>query len=137
MKAEELMIGTLVYLEGNYIHAINGNNLKFVETEHIPSEPIEITPEILRAIGFEQEARDFLGYDMSDWFSLETEDYHLSLRSGLSNTKDRGWSANIDNADFQSIGSCDLQYINQLQNFMTLVGCEIKIELEDIENASK
>lgn len=94
--------------------------------------PIEITSKLLKAIGFNKEPDDFLGYQTLNWFSIDGEEYHVSLRSGLSNHPDRNWSISIDNKDFDTIASCDIQYLHQLQNILTLAGIDFNIKLEDV-----
>lgn len=152
MKAEELMIGNIIKIgdvkQVGIVEKVTTLDFSeydigddYVVTVKIDRYydcleneiyPIEITTNLLNAIGFNKEPEDFLGYNICNWFSIDGEEYHISLRSGLSNHHDRSWTVSVDNKDFETITNCDIQYLHQLQNILTLAGIDFNIKLEDV-----
>lgn len=76
-------------------------------------EPIPLTRDILLANGFIFEPK--IGYISADG--------RINLDHRIPNYP-RKWYAHIDNEDFQSIASCDLDYLHQLQHLLTICGIE-------------
>lgn len=77
-------------------------------------EPIPITPDMLFANGFISKP----------FFAYVSADGRITLDPSLPNYP-RQWHAHIDNEDYQSIASCDLDYLHQLQHLLRI--CNIKI----------
>ena len=93
-------------------------------------EPITITEELLLKNGFvkEQLIRGKERYD--DWviFEKEVNGYFLEIRH-CSNSIERDWCVHVDNNYRCSVGGIDIEYVHQLQNFCTLCGFEIVINV--------
>lgn len=152
MKAEELMIGNIIKIDNikqvgivekvttldfseydigdDYVVTVKID--RYYDCLENEIYPIEITAPLLKAIGFDKEPDDFLGYQTLNWFSIDEEEYHVSLRNGLSNHYDRNWTVSVDNKDFETIANCDIQYLHQLQNILTIAGINLNIKLEDV-----
>ena len=78
-------------------------------------KPITITPEILEKNGFVGEGDKFKMWTSADKrVILHNNDEYL-------NTFNK-WHAHVDTEDMRTIGSIELTYINQLQQFLRLCG---------------
>lgn len=80
--------------------------------------PISITPDILFANDFTSQPQ--VGYVFADG--------RITLDPSIPNYP-RQWYAHIDNDDFQSIASCDLDYLHQLQHLLRICNLEIDWKL--------
>ena len=138
IRVDELMIGDWMLINGNpmQIEAIdsiddeivaNGDLYCLVE-DRVHSEdkckPIPITPEILEKNGFERE----------DWIDNKGRFVSADGRLILQNDENfinslNTWYIHIDNEDFETIGSCELTYVHQLQHALRLFGIDKQITL--------
>ena len=86
-------------------------------------EPIPLTVEILEKNGFEM---------ADDTYTRPTVFYFSKDRrvqfSNLTNSGDGYWCVHVDNEDFETIGSCDVQYVHLMQNFLRL--CKYELDLK-------
>ena len=93
-------------------------------------EPITITEELLLKNGFVKELLIKGNERYDDWISYKKEvnGYFLEIRH-CSNSIERDWSIQVDNDHHCSVGGVDIEYVHQLQNFLTLLGINIDIEI--------
>ena len=93
-------------------------------------DPITITEELLLKNGFIKELLIEGNERYDDWVSYEKEvnGYFLEIRH-CSNSIERDWSVHVDNNYRCSVGGIDIEYVHQLQNFLTLLGINIDIEI--------
>ena len=93
-------------------------------------EPITITEELLLKNGFEKRLLIEGNERYDDWVSYEKEvnGYFLEIRH-CSNSIERDWSVHVDNDHRCSVGGVDVEYVHQLQNFLTLLWINIDIEI--------
>ena len=132
MKTEELMVGDLVTLVYDYGKEssnpleIDARSIVRVYEGMYKVEPIELTEEILEKNGFKKETRYDLGFS-GQWYSpdrrivCEADEVYLN--------SDNKWYVHIDNESFESIGSCELTYVHELQHLFNLVKYKMKINL--------
>lgn len=137
MKANEIMIGDWVLMDLNYSEEgpmytqpnyqpykiQNGEDIDLAcETNCIGDadvyQPIPITPDILFANGFISKP----------FFAYVSADGRITLDPSTPNYP-RQWNVHIDNEDYQSIASCDLDYLHQLQHLLRICNIEINWEL--------
>ena len=93
-------------------------------------EPITITEELLLKNGFEKRLLIEGNERYDDWVEYEKDfnEYVVSMRH-CSNTIERDWYVHVDNNYRCSIGGIDIEYVHQLQNFCTLCGFEIDLNI--------
>lgn len=93
-------------------------------------EPITITEELLLKNGFEKRLLIEGDERYDDWVEYEKDfnGYLVSMRH-CSNTIERDWYVHVDNNYRCGVGGVDIEYIHQLQNFCTLCGFEIEINV--------
>lgn len=93
-------------------------------------EPITITEELLLKNGFTKELLIEGNERYDDWVSYKKEvnGYFLEIRH-CSNSIERDWYVHIDNESHCSVGSMDIEYVHQLQNFCTICGFEIELKV--------
>ena len=99
-------------------------------TYAISLDPITITEELLLKNGFVKELLIGGNERYDDWviFEKEVNGYFLEIRH-CSNSIERDWSIHVDNDHHCSVGGIDIEYVHQLQNFLTLLGINIDIEI--------
>lgn len=129
MRANELQVGDYVIRKNvpqeilivDAIDSINGivyldlDGLGITEKlENI--SPIEITRDNLVKMGFEK-SLDPLFEEFDRWF---TEDRRVVIRSEYFTNTDAKWSIHLDNEDMDTIGSCEVTYIHEMQQFFRL-----------------
>lgn len=124
LKPNEIMVNDYIIVENLYIQPKNIKHLLDLERlyksgKHI--RPIPITDEILKKNGFRVVA-SIVGY-----YELESKDGRININNA-SNTLGRSWNIHIDNEDFDTIGSMDVEYVHQLQQVLRL--CRIKEEIK-------
>jgi hypothetical protein len=132
MKANELMIDDWVMLNGSHyqieeisrkgwVHLVcNGIRINMT-TDYLLEvlQPIPLTPEILEKNGFKREEWiDNKGRFVSDDGRLILQNDENFINSF--NT----WYMHIDNEDFETIASCELSYVHQLQHALRLSGID-------------
>lgn len=86
-------------------------------------EPIPVTEEILKAIGFKEEkvlTSLYQYWDKSDKYKLNIDEYCTN--------GDRRWYVQIDNNTCRSIGCGEFTYLHELQNLVRVItGHELPI----------
>lgn len=99
-------------------------------TYAISLDPITITEELLLKNGFTKELLIEGNERYDDWVSYnkKVNGYFLEIRH-CSNSIERDWSVHVDNDHHCSVGCIDIEYVHQLQNFCTLCGFEIVINV--------
>ena len=136
INTNELMRGNKVAL-GNEVVVVdeifeNAVSLYGCEcmTYTMSLEPITITERLLLDNGFEKRLLIEGNERYDDWVSYEKEvnGYFLEIRH-CSNSIERDWSVHVDNNYRCSVGGIDIEYVHQLQNFCTLCGFEIVINV--------
>lgn len=126
IKANELRIGNIVKAGLIYI-TVKEITSTYVGSNELIScipysrlRPVQISPEILEACGFEKRLGDANG---QVWGIL-----NFTLIYGRTDDGDFGWFLNGYHND------CHLQYLHQLQNlFFILRGTELTINLEKVK----
>lgn len=83
-------------------------------------KPIDITEEFLRKNGFVD--------DPSFGCIYFSEDNRIQLDAYRPNYP-RKWHVHVDNEDFASVGSCDFDYVHQLQQFLIICGIEKELKV--------
>ena len=87
-------------------------------------KPIPLTAEILEKNWFEM---------ADDTYTRPTVFYFSKDRRvqvcNLTNSGDGYWCVHVDNEDFETIGSCDVQYVHEMQNLLRLCHYEMNIVL--------
>lgn len=134
MKLTDLMIGDLVMCTYPSINRparveelkiLYDGELRIMIFDDVPLafasryvEPIPLTRDLLLANGF----------TCHSIFCYVSEDGRITLDPSIHNST-RQWYAHVDNEDYQTIASCDLDYLHQLQNLLTICGIEINWKL--------
>lgn len=125
MKANELMIddwvsydGTPIKVENIHGDCINfQHDIPFVQEEFMIDfaeiVSISLTPEILEKNGFDKDA----------WNTWISADHRITLHNEdeYLNTFNK-WHIHVDTEDMRTIGSVELTYVHQLQQFLRLCG---------------
>lgn len=93
-------------------------------------EPITITEDLLLKNGFIKKLLIEGNERYDDWVEYEKDfnGYVVSMRH-CSNTIERDWYVHVDNNYRCGVGGVDIEYVHQLQNFCTLCGFEIEINV--------
>ncbi len=121
MNITELLIGDWVRKKGKP-HSIQVDDFIEVSNDHSKKkyyEPIPINPEILE--------KNRIRWD-NHFGSYVSEDRRMTIDC-FSNMIGREWHCHIDNEDFESIGSADIQNVHELQHLLLLCGIEREITL--------
>lgn len=135
MKADELQIGDYIIRKNvpqEILKVVSIDSIKntvYLDldglgiTEKLENiSPIEITDDILVKMGFEK-SLDPLFEQLDRWYS---EDRRVEIRGEYFTNTDDKWSIHLDNKDMDSIGSCEITYIQEMQQFFRL--CKYKYE---------
>lgn len=132
MKANELMIGNLIYRPccTDKVVEIRSNGIICCDKlrgliSFSEIEPIPITEEWLKNNGF------LKIYDKLECFTAfykEINENFIEIRFGISNTSRDHVVCHVDNCDRESIGCVDIQYVHQLQNFLTVLNIEMEVK---------
>lgn len=152
INSSNLMIGDLVKFKSKIAKVVGigrsnfdpiiiqvyDNYLKIFITKSVSEEeinPITITISFLEKCGFEKEVdgREFL--EFTDYKIDLGNCYHISLNDYCSNSQDKSWSIHIDNINFSTIGSGDLEYFHELQNIIRIL-CN-GLELPELDKLIK
>lgn len=132
MKIQELTIGNWVCIAKP--HKITGmqicDGVPCIQTDYTDTyyaidnyEPIPLTIEILEKNGFEKSYDEILEMQY-----YRSQDKTIQI-THFSNSVNKDWYVHIDNDCYDSIGSCDIQYVHELQNLLTLCNLDIEITL--------
>ena len=135
---KELCIGNYVFLDditeypmfvigldsyGGVTLDFEGNEGDCIDTTNKDICPIKLDEELFNNLQFSENQSS--GYTV---FEKTFPRCQVTL-SEISNSKDRDYYCHIDNLDFETIGSSDIQYLHQLQNIIKHVsGDELKID---------
>ena len=82
-------------------------------------EPINVTKEILKKIGFEEYEDLLLDGVLSYCYRDKEHRYKLDVDEGYTNSG-RKWSIHIDNDVCSTIGSGEFDYVHELQNLVRI-----------------
>ena len=137
MKADELQIGDYVIRKNvpqEILKVVSIDSIKntvYLDldglgiTEKLENiSPIEITSDNLVKMGFEK-CLDPLFEQLDRWYS---EDRRVEIRSEYWTNTNNKWNIHVDNEDMDSIGSCEITYIQEMQQFFRL--CKYKYEFK-------
>lgn len=141
MKADELQIGDYVIRKNvpqEILKVVSIDSIKntiyldldglgiIEKLENI--SPIEITDDILMKLGFEKSMDAFLppGLPIDKIEKWNSEDRRVEIRNEYWTNTDNKWIIHVDNEDMDSIGSCEITYIQEMQQFFRL--CKYKYE---------
>lgn len=118
MKVDEVMLGDIVSVSGRPIHV----TLAVLNNWSDSIEPIPLTLEILEKNGFERDEcitlyRDYIGVD--DRVILNNNKAYINSVNE--------WLVYIDSKDHNTIASCELTYVHELQHILRL--CKIDKEI--------
>ena len=95
---------------------ITKNDKKGVYCYHTTDiEPIPVTKEILKKIGFKEDTAIVKFYRYWD----KEYKYKLDVDEGYTNSGKK-WSVHIDNGDCATIGSGEFTYVHELQNLVRI-----------------
>ena len=134
MNKQELQIGNITYRPccTDKVVEIRSNGIIGCDNARglIPFseiEPIPITKEFLYKNGFIRVLDKLDGY--ITFYDKEVDGHFLEIRFGISNTSKEHVVCQVDNSDRCFIGCVDIQYIHQLQNFLSILNIKMKVEL--------
>lgn len=132
MDINELMVGDWVmynpnvFIEDEYEPAkswyattiANGADIDLAEEGCY--EPIPLTEEFFD--------KNFIPNNkiLSTYKIYESEDMRIRIMD-LTNSGDGYWNVHIDNEYYETIGSCDVKYVHQLQNQLRICGYEMDV----------
>lgn len=87
--------------------------------------PLPLSPTLLEGMGFQVvERRGKVGYGGYITWEAHDNGFFFSMTQGLANSLGRDWTLHIDNADRQTLASCDIAYMHQMQQLAALVDYE-------------
>lgn len=132
MRAEELTIGCNVVFD-TWICRVDQINPPYINVSHRGHErcvhiddlkPVVVTAGLLYDMGFRRK-----NTPSEDWLEYENEagNHWLTFKFDMSNTIGRNWYLHIDNCDRQTAGSCDVQYLHEVQALCNIFGIEFRI----------
>lgn len=138
MNKQHLQIGNLVSLNGQAVQVRTVTSKKvgvLTSNEHTQLcyvhlreiEPIPITEEWLIKNGFEKFFDDIC--ESYHYYSKEIDGNYIDIRMNSSNISNDHVVCHVDNSDRCSIGCADIQYVHQLQNFLSVLNIKMKVEL--------
>lgn len=86
----------------------------------------KITKKLLKKSGFkpiEDDSPEYNVYKLYGLtgFRLHIKEFYITIVNGMSNYEDRHWALHLDNDKFETIGSADLETIDQFNEFMDLM----------------
>ena len=137
MNKEKISIGNVIWYRdcawvvdsitnvGVYTHKFtNVDDSKFIRFEDIQGIQITIANvETYLDIKMERDETDTTMPEEQNWYDVET--YRLRLSSGWWKTNRGGnvpaWFCHVDNECYDTIGTADILYINELQNFLNSI----------------
>ena len=137
MRYDELMVGDWVLKEGcanpyrmtlddfkNWAMMEDNGGTDFYDDFSKCYTPIIITKEFLEKNGFKFEEKPFLKELNVDHYV--SQDGRIWIGK-WSNSNDKDWCCHIDNEDYETVGSSDIQFVHELQHLFKL--CNYKKEL--------
>lgn len=131
MKANELMIGNLIYRPccTDKVVEIRSNGIIGCDKLRglIPFsevEPIPITEEWLVNNGFEKFYDEICEFS---YYTKEVDGNYIDIKLDCSNIDENHVVCHVDNSDRCSIGCVDIQYVHQLQNLLNLINIKSDI----------
>lgn len=137
MRAEELSVGNFVYLkngklfQGLQVTGIGDSFVNLKMSDEYPNvlyplnniEQIPLTAEIFEKNGFELCKESWT----SNYRFYFNKDKRVQI-SDLTNSGDGYWNVHVDNEDNETIGSCDVKYVHEMQNILRL--CKYELDLK-------
>lgn len=138
MKANELQVGNWVRLndplQSGYAQVIGYfNGMVATKSETISAKvriedvkPIPITKEWLAKNGFKRFYDDICEFR---YYTQEIDGHFVDVKFDCSNTSEDHVVCHVDNQDRCSIGSADIRYVHQLQNFLRVLKIEMEVKL--------
>ena len=81
-----------------------------------------ISIESVAHLGFKENTGSYIKEVFPNFISLISEDKRFELRKTDNNNIDYeyGWNLHVDNRDMQTIASCDVEYVEQVETIMNL-----------------
>ena len=133
MDINELMVGDWVmynpnvFIEDEYEPAkswyattiANGADIDLAEEGCY--EPIPLTEEFFEKNGFVLDNSFYPHYK-----KYESKDKRIIISDDV-NSGDGYWYVHVDNEYYETIGSCDVKYVHQLQNQLRICGYEMDV----------
>ena len=139
VKVKDLMVGNLVkspqgIIEGDNVltnSVIAKYDKRSIYIFHATDlEPIPVTKEILKNIGFKEDKVLVSFYRYWD----KDDKYKLDVDEGYTNSG-RMWSVHIDNDVCSTIGSGEFDYVHELQNLVRIItGFSLPITKEMVKD---
>lgn len=103
-----------------YVKAVEDNK----DYGWVVVKPIILTKEMLLKNGYGVE------HEGTEMESLISEDRRITLNANeLFLNSYNTWYVHIDNEDMETIGTCELTYVHQFQNFLNLLGVDNNFKL--------
>ena len=132
IDVKDLMCGNLIYISAPedrentrelcYINEVYRDCIRVVDCEDLYEdiylEPIPVTVDMLKRIGFEEHEDLPLEGKFYRYWDKEYR-YKLDVDEGYTNSG-RKWSVHIDNDVCNTIGSGEFTYIHELQNLVRI-----------------
>lgn len=87
--------------------------------------PIPITEEFLENNGFKKFFDDICEFD---YYTKEIDGNYIDIKMDCSNTSEENVVCHVDNCDRCTIGSADIRYVHQLQNFLTVLNIKMEVK---------
>ena len=81
-----------------------------------------ISAESVAYLGFKEDNSSYLKKMFPDFILLRSEDKKFELHKNANNNIDYeyGWNLHVDNMNMQTIASCDVEYVEQVETIMNL-----------------
>lgn len=80
-----------------------------------------ISIESVAHLGFKEDNSSYVKKVFPDFVSLVSEDKRFELRkTNNNNIGEYGWHLHVDNSVMQTIASCDVEYVEQVEIIMNL-----------------
>lgn len=132
MKKNELMIGNLIYRPCCTDEVVEIRNNGIIGCDKLRGlipfselEPIKITEEWLVKNGFEKFYDDICEFS---YYTKEVDGNYIDIKTDCSNISEDHVVCHVDNSDRCSIGCADIQYVHQLQNFLSVLSIEMEVK---------
>lgn len=137
MDIKKLMIGDWVYNKHHkkniqltaydfFTHGHDEGGLQYLAPYSHPAfgrdlEPIPLTEEFFEKNGFVWDNSFYPHYK-----KYENKDKRIII-SDDANSGDGYWYVHVDNEDYDTIGGCDVKYVNQFQQLLRLCGYDMDV----------
>ena len=126
MVGDWVMYNPNIFIEDEYEPAQSKYATKITNGEDIDLavegcyEPIPLTEEFFE--------KNFILNNkiLSTYKIYESKDQRIRI-TDLTNSGEGYWNVHVDNEYFETIGSCDVKYVHQFQQFLRLCGYEMDV----------